>query len=76
MGSRGHELAEHEAHEGAAGEHAEGDDEGGVEPVVALAAIEDELEAAEAHHHEDEARASRPGRACAGTAGRRGTRWP
>src|SRR6185369_3326109 len=54
-GLPGHELADDEAHEGAAGEHGEGDDEGGVEPVLPLTAIEEKLEAAEAQHHEGEA---------------------
>ena len=33
----------------------EGDDEGGVEPVLALAQVEHELQAAEAEHHQHEA---------------------
>ena len=54
---------------------AERHDQPRVEPVLALAAVEHELQAAEAQHHEDEPDVSmRPGRRR--WASRTGTRWP
>src|SRR5262249_51647629 len=53
-GLASHELADDEAQEGGGGEHEQGDDEARVEPVLALAAVEEELEAAEAQDHEAE----------------------
>ena len=48
------QLADDEAEHSDHGHHREGHDQGGVEPVLVLAAVEDELETTEPHHHEHE----------------------
>src|SRR5215471_9570388 len=55
-GLASHQLADDESHERGSGEHGEDDDEARVEPILALAAVEEELETAETQHHEAESR--------------------
>ena len=56
------QLADEEADEGHARDHREHDDQRGVEPVLALPAVQHELETAEAQHHQDEAGPVHPAR--------------